>query len=408
MMELGIGNWELGIARPRAPRTGHVPHSTFPIPHFLFPILAITILATQCSADPYDLAMRRVRLLSNSQHVRLLPFGKSYEGRAIPAFVISDFAVKSGAKARVFVCAGQHGDERAPVEAVLSLCGRLASGARPDLLAKAVIIVAPIVNPDGFAARGRLNAQGIDINRDWRSLSTREASFVDRMIRTWKPHVVIDAHEWLEPTTTPGNEIEVPVCALHGQRQAMVDLAAKMEQRSGLAIVRNTTGANVALMHRRYSSMGYAAFLLETARGISQGAKQRAYSSAILASAAAVSAKALVRPTMSPSSKGFCLSLVAPYLEPLPPDPLPAPSGLTLALLVVGGYCLIVCVMKPLSRSTEAGWSRRFTKCSMDPEIDPAALSLRHAPYPITAKSWMKRRLRSRYAKPQPGVANGF
>ena len=190
-------------------------------------VLGAMALTATCAGNPYDHAMRRVRLLSNSPHVRLIPFGKSHQGRAIPAFVISDFAVTSEKKARVMVCAGQHGDERNPVTSVMSLCGKLASGSRPDLLRRCVFIVVPIVNPDGFAAGKRLNARGLDINRDWKSLQTREARFVDDVIRAWRPHALIDAHEWTGPTLTPGNEIESPPTATKSQSQAMIGLARR-------------------------------------------------------------------------------------------------------------------------------------------------------------------------------------
>ena len=364
-------------------------------------VLGAMALTATCAGNPYDHAMRRVRLLSNSPHVRLIPFGKSHQGRAIPAFVISDFAVTSEKKARVMVCAGQHGDERNPVTSVMSLCGKLASGSRPDLLRRCVFIVVPIVNPDGFAAGKRLNARGLDINRDWKSLQTREARFVDGVIRAWRPHALIDAHEWTGPTLTPGNEIESPPTATKSQSYAMIGLARRVENRSALVALRCNPEGNTTLFHRRYSSKGYAAFLVETADGVSCEAKRRAYGNAILTVARAA-ADSEARTVLSPSSKRFCLSLVAPYLEALPPDLSTAAilslSKDALALVLGVGYCLLVWVMRSTARGGDAKWSRKFTTCLVEPEIDADSLALRHSRHPITSKSWINRRLRSRYA----------
>ena len=365
--------------------------------------LSLLLLTLPSSGNPYDQAMRRVRALSNSQNVRLIPFGKSHKGRAIPAFAVSDFTVTSEKKARVLVCAGQHGNERNPVWSVLSLCGKLASGARPDLLKRCVIVVVPIVNPDGFAARTRLNAQGRDINRDWATLKTPEARFVHRLVRTWRPHAMLDAHEWTGPTLTPGNEIESPPTATKGQSASMLSLARAVEQRSALVALRCSPIGNTTLFHRRYSSKGYAAFLVETAAGVSYQSKRRAYGSAILTVARAA-ADSQARTALSPSSKGFCLSLVAPYLEALPPDPLPVSQGFTLVLVLAVGYCLILWVMRSGAREADFRWSHRFKKCDVAPEVEWDPLAFRHSLRPLTSKSWISRRLRSRYATASPGT----
>ena len=89
------------------------PISFFAISLFrAFAIAALlTAIALPVFANPYDEAMKRVRLISNLPHVRLLPFGKSEDGRRIPAYVISDFAKNPKDKARILVVSGQHGDE---------------------------------------------------------------------------------------------------------------------------------------------------------------------------------------------------------------------------------------------------------------------------------------------------------
>ena len=66
----------------------------------------------------------------------------------------------------VLVMAGQHGDERAGVEAALMLSRDLATGPADSLLHALDIRVVPIVNPWGLDNGDRRNEDGLDLNRD--------------------------------------------------------------------------------------------------------------------------------------------------------------------------------------------------------------------------------------------------
>ncbi len=348
--------------------------------------------------NPYDAAMLRVRALSDSANARLVAFGKSGEGRAIPAFVISDLSIGSEGKTRVMIVAGQHGDEGNPVESVLSLCGKLASGSEPELLKKCVFIVVPVANPDGFAEKQRLNAQGIDINRDWATLKAPEAVFVDRTIRTWRPHVLIDAHEWTGPTNTAGNEIEVAPTISDSRAHAMMLLAKKVESRSGLLAHKCRPDGNPRLFHRRYTTLGHAAFLLETPCNVPYTSKDRAYEAAILSISQAVSSDDSQCALLSPGVTKFCPSYVAAYLAPLPDADDGFSSNLAFAAILLAGYLLIVTVMRPFARASNQDSSRRFRGQPVEPELETDPIHRRHALPPLTARSWVSRRTRARYA----------
>lgn len=86
---------------------------------------------------------------------------------------------------------GIHGDEAGGVEAVYRLileCRRSRPGAaRMDFILCA--------NPWGYRFDRRGNRDGIDLNRDFRALRSREATLIDAYLKDRKYDLVIDHHE---------------------------------------------------------------------------------------------------------------------------------------------------------------------------------------------------------------------
>ena len=64
------------------------------------------------------------------------------------------------------------------------------------LLDKINVIVVPRANPDGSEAGTRVTANGIDMNRDHLLLHTPEARAIARLVRDYRPILVIDSHEY--------------------------------------------------------------------------------------------------------------------------------------------------------------------------------------------------------------------
>jgi hypothetical protein len=113
----------------------------------------------------------------------------------------------------LFVC-GQHGDERGIRRAL----GDFLRKDLPVLLAEepdVQVCILADANPDGAAARSRLNAQGIDINRDHLMLEAPETRAIHRFVQSWQPQLVVDMHNFpsrREHLTTKGLRLGWDVC----------------------------------------------------------------------------------------------------------------------------------------------------------------------------------------------------
>lgn len=95
---------------------------------------------------------------------RYLELGKSVKGSPITA------AVYGTGKKRVLVFGGIHGNESDTSILAKALMGSLLQERVPEEL---TIIIVPDVNPDGLFANTRVNARGVDINRNFPSPSWR-------------------------------------------------------------------------------------------------------------------------------------------------------------------------------------------------------------------------------------------
>lgn len=109
--------------------------------------------------------------------VRYVEIGKSVRGRAIVASVFGN-----GSK-RVIVLGGIHGNEETSAVLAKALASTLL---RDPIESSPTIIIVAEVNPDGLVDSTRVNASGVDINRNFPSSSWRS--------------------EYPDPTHYPGSE----------------------------------------------------------------------------------------------------------------------------------------------------------------------------------------------------------
>jgi predicted deacylase len=115
--------------------------------------------------------------------------GTSTQGR--PIYVHCTAAAQSGT--RVLLVGGQHGDEslaRAAVRGFLRTMRPASTTAGLQLAAIADL------NPDGRALRTRLNAAGIDLNRDHQRLRAVETRALHQWVRSWRPDLIVDVHTY--------------------------------------------------------------------------------------------------------------------------------------------------------------------------------------------------------------------
>lgn len=117
--------------------------------------------------------------------------GLSHQGRPLTV----QYLGSNCAAVRVLFLCGQHGDERAIRKGIRHFVEHWAAQLQQSmpLLQLAVLSDA---NPDGYAARTRTNAQGIDLNRDHVNLHAPETRAIHNWIRRWQPHLVVDFHNY--------------------------------------------------------------------------------------------------------------------------------------------------------------------------------------------------------------------
>jgi protein MpaA len=165
--------------------------------------------------------------------------GTSVKGRSITAYSFGN-----GPSKIVFV-GGTHGNERSSVSILNSWIDYLENN--PNRIpAHRTIIVIPVVNPDGYAANTRTNANNVDLNRNFPSNS-------------WKAGVTMPDHSYLATGggTAPLSEPESRALAnfVLAQRPRLV----LTYHAAGNVVVPNDSGDSnaIARTYDRNSSVGF-------------------------------------------------------------------------------------------------------------------------------------------------------
>jgi protein MpaA len=127
--------------------------------------------------------------------------GESVENRAIECIVVGEGPDVA------FVLAAIHGDEPAGTPLVWELAVHLQQ--HPHLLEGRKVVLLPVANPDGMVHNSRLNARGVDLNRNfatanrrnsarhgYTALSEPETRAIERLIRQHAPDRVDTIHQW--------------------------------------------------------------------------------------------------------------------------------------------------------------------------------------------------------------------
>ena len=103
-------------------------------------------------------------------------------------------ALRSG-KTIVLIAPSVHGGEVSPKEAAQLVAKELVAGDLNEVLDDVIVLVIPLINPDGGEVQRRTNEQGFDMNRDYLKLESQEIqALVTQVMNEWTPDIHIDGH----------------------------------------------------------------------------------------------------------------------------------------------------------------------------------------------------------------------
>ena len=156
------------------------------------------------------------KLAAASPLIRVTSFGVSPEGRLLPLVILSrdrafdPAAARKTGRAVILIQSGIHAGEIDGKDASLMLMRDIAVTKRlPHLLDSAVILFVPIFNVDGHERFGpfnrinqngpeemgwRVNAQNLNLNRDYMKCETPEMQAMLRLFNAWLPDLLVDCH----------------------------------------------------------------------------------------------------------------------------------------------------------------------------------------------------------------------
>jgi len=135
--------------------------------------------------------------------VTMRPLTQTILGREFNLVTIADApietpedALRSG-KTIVLIAPSVHGGEVSPKEAAQLVAKQLVAedGELRDVLDDVIVLVIPLVNPDGGEVTRRTNESGYDMNRDYLKLESQEIhALVTQVLNEWSPDIHIDGH----------------------------------------------------------------------------------------------------------------------------------------------------------------------------------------------------------------------
>ena len=236
------------------------------LPRIVPPTLALsappnTFYQTPAELYPWLETVARAR----PTQAKLRIIGQSSSGASLVALEITPPNKSPWNLKRLVVICRQHGNEP---EATASGARLIYHWLNPRsareraLAARTALLIVPIANPDGAARYQRHTAQNIDMNRDWGKNKSVEVQALTRWIWSWKPHLVIDNHQWL-----PAEHMPPPMAEASGGAKAR-QAARVMNQRTaqnGYPLAARSRWGLDTLCHRFWGQrFNIPAVLLET------------------------------------------------------------------------------------------------------------------------------------------------
>jgi hypothetical protein len=146
----------------------------------------------QTSEDALD-EISSIKNEDTSHFFEYKMIGRSVNKRRINVVFIGE---RVNPQLKLFIMAGQHGDERYSRKATERLISYLWRTRAKDFPSNVCIAILPNANPDGSHKNTRRTADGIDMNRDHVTLNSEENRAIHSFIRSWKPNLIIDVHNY--------------------------------------------------------------------------------------------------------------------------------------------------------------------------------------------------------------------
>ncbi len=136
--------------------------------------------------DQIDLFLKKIEGFFKVQTV-----GKSVKGKSIKKILLG-----TGEK-KILMWSQMHGNESTTTKAVLDLLNFLGSGS-PDartVLENCTITIIPLLNPDGAETYTRVNANGVDLNRDAQQRTQPESVALRTVFDEFQPDYCFNLHD---------------------------------------------------------------------------------------------------------------------------------------------------------------------------------------------------------------------
>lgn len=190
------------VAAPAKPAVPAGVESRFPDPGVTYTTPALQGQRDGFTTNAELQASLRTLAKEGKPVVSLLTLGKSQKGAPIEALLFtrssdtSAAALAASGKPTVLLIGQQHGDEPAGAEALMVVAQELTQGRLQSLLARINVIILPRANPDGAEAGKHAATDGVDIYQDHLLLKTPEAQAQAKLLREYRPLVVVDSHEY--------------------------------------------------------------------------------------------------------------------------------------------------------------------------------------------------------------------
>jgi Zinc carboxypeptidase len=138
------------------------------------------------------------RLDRQYPEARVETIGTTPQSRPIQALLLTndpEGEISSSHRLTVQIIGCQHGTESAGAESLLYVARELLSGSLRKVLKDIDVVLIPNANPDGRDNGKRANANGVNLNIDFVTLTQPESRALVAALHRYRPEVSLDVHE---------------------------------------------------------------------------------------------------------------------------------------------------------------------------------------------------------------------